>query len=90
MPYITQERREEYFVSLDLVLARFLECDERDMPGELNYIISFLAWHFINVAGEKYRHYNAIIGALECCKQELYRRHVGPYEDAALERNGDV
>ena len=31
-----------------------------------------------------------MMGALECCKLELYRRLVGPYEDEVLEANGDA
>lgn len=31
-----------------------------------------------------------IIGALETCKQEFYRREAAPYEDAKLAENGDV
>ncbi len=38
----------------------------------------------------RYAEYNAAIGALECAKQELYCRRVGPYEDMMRGRNGDV
>lgn len=31
-----------------------------------------------------------IVGVLEAVKCELYRRHIGPYEDRAIQRNGDV
>lgn len=31
-----------------------------------------------------------IIGALECCKLELYRRIAAPYEDIKIGENGDV
>ena len=33
---------------------------------------------------------NAIIGALECAKLELYRRVAAPYEDDKIIENGDV
>jgi len=33
---------------------------------------------------------NAIIGALECAKLELYRRVAAPYEDDKIAENGDV
>lgn len=43
---------------------------------------------------EKYalgrRDYQGAVGALECCKLEMYRRLIGPYEDTAIGRNGDV
>lgn len=31
-----------------------------------------------------------VIGALRCAWDEFYRRKVGPYEDEAIERNGDI
>ena len=31
-----------------------------------------------------------ILGALECCKLELYRRFAAPYEDTKVISNGDV
>jgi hypothetical protein len=34
--------------------------------------------------------YNDVIGALECCKLELYRRMVAPYENTKIKENGDV
>ena len=37
-----------------------------------------------------YENFNAMIGALECCKQEYYRRIIAPYEDKKIEENGDV
>jgi hypothetical protein len=33
---------------------------------------------------------NSMIGALECCKLELYRRLAAPYEDQVLDANGDA
>ena len=40
--------------------------------------------------GEKYQIYNDIIGALECCKQEFYRRKIEEYENLKVKENGDV
>jgi hypothetical protein len=31
-----------------------------------------------------------MIGALECCKLELYRMLIAPYEDAKINENGGV
>jgi hypothetical protein len=96
MPYIPQERREPYDYNdetaspIDQVAYELRACDDEDLPGELNYVVTYLITKIIKHKGEKYHRYNAIIGALECCKQELYRRHIGPYEDKAIERNGDV
>jgi hypothetical protein len=58
-------------------------------PGQLNYCLTRLC---IEYAGSdpNYERLNAIIGALEACKLEFYRRMVAPYEDAKVQQNGDV
>ena len=58
--------------------------------GQFNYVITKIAHRLIKKWGEKYAHYNAIVGVLECVKQELYRRRIAPYEDKAIEKNGDL
>jgi hypothetical protein len=37
-----------------------------------------------------YRRINEVMGALECAKQEFYRRVAVPYEDKKIKENGDV
>ena len=61
-----------------------------DTPGELNYKFTRLCQQYIKDKGEKYQYYNDIIGALEACKLELYRRAVSTYEDTKVNENGDV
>ena len=91
MPYIIEETRQDYYEDgLDNVANLLIQADDDDLPGELNFVITHLVKRIMQIKGERYRRYNAIIGALECCKLELYRRMVGPYEDKAIERNGDV
>lgn len=58
--------------------------------GELNYIFTTIAQIYVNDIGERYQSYNDVIGALEACKLELYRRLVAPYEDKKIMENGDV
>lgn len=41
-------------------------------------------------SGVRYADYNEVIGMLESCKLEFYRRHVSPYEDKKIQKNGDV
>lgn len=97
MPYIQQEDRHcyhaEYTTDNGLLTelgSLLAQCDDKLLAGELNYVITWLVGFIVDQKGEQYHRYNAIIGALECCKQELYRRHIGPYEDKAIERNGAV
>jgi hypothetical protein len=57
-------------------------------PGKLNYIITKL---ILDIGfNPSYAEYNSIIGTLECCKLEAYRRAVAPYEDKKIAENGDV
>lgn len=58
--------------------------------GELNYVLSCVCDEYIRSIGKKYQTFNDVIGALEACKLELYRRLVAPYEDVKLKENGDV
>lgn len=79
MPYVTP------------AIRRALDYDEREAltPGELNYEITQLALGYLGTSPD-YRKYNDVIGVLESCKLELYRRAVAPYEDTKIEENGDV
>jgi hypothetical protein len=58
--------------------------------GELNYVITHAIDAYIAHRGLKYETLNAIVGALECAKLELYRRVAAPYEDTKIDSNGDV
>jgi hypothetical protein len=57
--------------------------------GEVNYIISKLVWELFDSA-PSYHHGNELVGALECAKQEFYRRKMAPYEEQKIAENGDV
>lgn len=57
--------------------------------GELNFHITTL---ILNYLGDNYNYQkiNDVIGALESCKLEFYRRLVVPYEEKKIKENGDV
>ncbi len=80
MPYIDEIRR--------VKLLEFKEPPQN--AGELNFLITHLINNYISFKGEKYQHYNDVIGALVGAKLEIYRRHVAPYEDEKMKENGDV
>ncbi len=63
---------------------------EPSTPGHINYCITMLALEYIDRVGESYQHYNDLIGAIESCKLELYRRAVAVYENKKISINGDV
>jgi hypothetical protein len=61
-----------------------------ETPGELNYALTTLCVEYLAQAPESYGMYNSVIGALECCKLELYRRRIASYETNKWCENGDV
>lgn len=77
MPYIKKEQR----FDVSIVTGE---------PGHLNYAITKLCDNYLRFVGKSYSNINAVIGALECAKQEFYRRIATPYEDRKIIKNGDV
>lgn len=80
MPYIKLEERAPLLL------------DERSPanPGELNYLFTVLATEYFTLNGENYQAINDVIGALEGCKLEFYRRIAVDYENRKMKENGDV
>lgn len=75
-------------------VARKVEEDDGNqrlatVPGLANYSITALLLTLIE-GQESYATYNAVIGLLESVKLELYREHVGPYENQKKFENGEV
>jgi len=83
MPYIKQKDRPKF----DSALKDF---PVPDTEGELNYILTKLCHQYIQKKGKTYSTYNQVVGVLDCAKLEIYRRHVGIYEDQKIIENGDV
>lgn len=82
MPYIKKDDR----VKFSRAFADLFP----ETPGELNYIFTEIIFNYLEQKGQSYQTYNDIIGALECCKMELYRRHISTYEDKKIQENGDL
>ncbi len=86
MPYITPEERDK----IDPLLEQLLKSNLLNGPGELNYIISRIAYKYIQDLGCCYTTLNETIGVLECAKLELYRIICAPYEDKKRTINGTI
>lgn len=85
MPYITSTLRKGHKSSLEA-----LEESPPYSAGELNYLFSSISKIYLKTLGVSYGNINDIIGALEACKLELYRRTVAEYEDLKIEENGGL
>jgi len=81
MPYIKAAKRAHIDRVVDLLSGWI------DNEGELNYAITKL---LLARKPENYAAFNNLIGVLECCKLEFYRRAVAEYEDKKAAINGDV
>lgn len=84
MPYIRPERRKR-FANIIAELDQTLE-----EPGDLNYVISCALNSATAGAGRNYHTMSRWRAAVTDASQEFYRRVMGPAEDAAIKRNGDV
>lgn len=85
-PYIKKEDR----ICWDFWLSHEIRPQNITKAGTLNYIITKLCLHFLNLHGECYDTYNMIIGVLECAKQEFYRKQISIYEEIKIKENGDL
>lgn len=85
MPYISKPNRKFIDDNMESITI------EINSEGDLNYTIFRLLDEFVaDNGGPSYINYNKVMGVLDCCAREYYRRRVAPYEDKAIERNGDI
>lgn len=88
MPYIKQDRRKLFEEEIASLHKKFI--DNNGSAGDLNYIITMLLKAYLDQHGQSYETYNSIIGCLESCKQEYYRKSIAGYEDLKEKMNGSV
>lgn len=100
MPYIKKEKREPIFSAYyevpcpecpDGLNTAIVSVDKIETPGDLNFAITkMIRWYLDEVKNHDYESYNEVVGVLECCKLEFYRRMAAPYEEEKIDENGDV
>lgn len=101
MPYIKKELRQKLEKDIIKLHTDILDLitDEAEKgesvltstklpPGIFNYVITRLLTDYY-CPDISYFNINTMIGILECCKQEMYRR-LSCYEDGAVQKNGDI
>jgi len=82
MPYVKMERRD----ALNKVVVAMSEAGVK-ADGDLNYILyRFCKYH----VSPSYNNYKNFCGEIHQAATEIERRLLAPYEDEAIERNGDV
>lgn len=92
MPYILPTNREDYDKHIKQLLKEVKTNypADRQVPGEINYIITKILLEYLQGRNCHYSDLNEIMGILESVKQEFYRRVVAPYEEKKTKENGDV
>ena len=87
MPYIAKERRQDFSpVAHGMPPAETVG----DLNFQLTEVINHYMHNLIHFRGKlTYGTCNDIIGAIEACKLEFYRRVVAPMENDKIEQNGD-
>jgi len=86
MPYIPQIHRNDIHEDLMESGVDFIP----ENAGEINYLVSALINNYLKRNGLNYANVNEMMGAIECCKLELYRIIAAPYEDDKAKENGEV
>lgn len=88
MPYINPDDREHFDNAINLLCNRL---GQRGWNvGDLNYVFTRILKRGVANMGRCYATLNALMGVLECVKQEFYRRDVVSYEEKKIEMHGDV
>ena len=73
------------------MMTPLVELDDKQLAkGHHNYIMYTLALKLADKLGIRYAVLQDIVGTFDCCKMEFYRKIVSPYEEEAMEKNGDV
>lgn len=92
MPYIKEDYREELKPEIDALVDTIKGMTTIEpshiKDGIMNYTFTKLLVELYPNA--RYHDYNEIIGILECCKLEFYRKMAAPYEDFKELENGSV
>ena len=102
MPNIAPEHRpalDHPVHCLSVKIRRLSMRNRKGIAGFTNYAVTRLLMELLGVTDSSaqppvgsynYDRINEAIGMLECCKLELYRVLVGPYEDTKIAENGVV
>lgn len=91
MPYLTQEKKNQiHNDDFKETKKLTIDLDKINCGGDLNYLFTILAIAYLDKHGLNYNNSSDVTKAMDNCKDEFYRRLLGPYEDMAIAKNGDV
>lgn len=92
MPYIIQDYRQRLIPHIDALVAEMKKINEENPKQTFDGLLNFSTTEIVNhlFPNPRYTDINEIIGFLECCKLEFYRKKAAPYEDLKEAENGPV
>ncbi|NCQ51660.1 hypothetical protein GW796_07155 [archaeon] len=92
MPYVTKNFRQELEPLIDALSQKVLEINSNNPKQTRDGLLNFAVTEILNQTfpNAKYTDFNELIGFLECCKLEYYRKKIAPYEDLKESENGAV
>ncbi len=92
MPYIKQELRNELDSIIDQFAKKVKEIHAENPANTRDGLLNYSLTRLFNqvYANARYHDLNELIGMLECCKLEYYRKYAAPYEDLKEKENGAV
>jgi hypothetical protein len=83
MPYIKQEDRKRYNLSLDAIPTILTK-------GDMEYCVTKLMWRYMGSRVWSYSALHEAVYATIHAADEFRRRHLDVREDRAIEANGDI
>lgn len=91
MPYVNELIRRQVKAPLEGLIEYVHAQEPSQQDGTLNYIISELVSRSIKPSsGWRYHLIHRAYGVFQAAGAEFYRRIAAPYEDKAIENNGDI
>jgi len=95
MPYLKMELRQELGLGGFIDFRNCMEglYKDEDWAGSINYLnYVILKDRMKREKGQWQRYWKFAmwVGTMICCVLEVYRRVIAPYEEDAIEKNGDV
>jgi hypothetical protein len=94
MPYIPKFDRLKYDLLIEQLAKILNGSDDNDqLSGDMNYILFRLAMlltHSETDGQRRYARMAVVLSAMNEAGEEFRRRFMGPYENEAIGKNGDV
>lgn len=91
MPYITKDLRRKFKGPLEDLISQVREQEPTKQDGCLNYLVSELVSRSVKPSsGWRYNTLHRAYGVFTAAAAEFYRRLMVPYEDKAIQSNGDT